>query len=81
MLGEAERRKSEILQRVVELARTRLSGAKGAAAAAFVERYYANVAAEDRIESLYEHNVSKAALARALGVAETSYREFLRGRP
>jgi len=37
-------------------------------------------AAEDRIESLYEHNVSKAALARALGVAETSYREFLRGR-
>jgi len=38
-------------------------------------------AAEDRIESLYEHNVSKAALARALGVAETSYREFLRGRP
>jgi outer membrane protein TolC len=38
-------------------------------------------AAEDRIESLYEHNVSKAALARALGVAETSYREYLRGRP
>ena len=36
-------------------------------------------ATEDRIESLYEHNVSKAALARALGVAETSYREFLRG--
>jgi predicted DNA binding protein len=25
--------------------------------------------------------VSKAALARALGVAETSYREYLRGRP
>jgi len=38
-------------------------------------------ATEDRIESLYEHNVGKAALARALGVAETSYREFLRGRP
>jgi outer membrane protein TolC len=38
-------------------------------------------AAEDRIQSLYEHNVSKAALARALGVAESSYREFLRGRP
>jgi outer membrane protein TolC len=36
-------------------------------------------ASEDRIESLYEHNVSKAALARALGVAESSYREFLRG--
>jgi outer membrane protein TolC len=36
-------------------------------------------ATEDRIESLYQHNVSKAALARALGVAETSYREFLRG--
>ncbi len=38
-------------------------------------------AAEERIESLYEHNVSKAALARALGVAESGYREFLRGRP
>ena len=38
-------------------------------------------ATEDRIESLYEHNVSKAELARALGVAETSYREYLRGRP
>jgi outer membrane protein TolC len=38
-------------------------------------------AAEDRIQSLYEHNLSKAALAGALGVAETSYREFLGGRP
>jgi outer membrane protein TolC len=38
-------------------------------------------ATEDRIESLFEHNVSKAALARALGVAETSYREFLKGTP
>ena len=36
-------------------------------------------ATEDRIQSLYEHNVSKAALARTLGVAESSYREFLRG--
>jgi outer membrane protein TolC len=36
-------------------------------------------ATEDRIESLYELNVSKAALARTLGVAESSYREFLRG--
>jgi outer membrane protein TolC len=36
-------------------------------------------ATEDRIESLYQHNVSKAELARALGVAETSYREYLRG--
>ncbi len=38
-------------------------------------------ASEERIESLYEHNVSKAALARTLGVAEKSYREFLRGIP
>jgi outer membrane protein TolC len=38
-------------------------------------------ATEDRIQSLYEHNISKAALARTLGVAEASYREFLRGRP
>jgi outer membrane protein TolC len=37
-------------------------------------------ASEDRIQSLYEHNVSKASLARALGVAETSYRQFLKGR-
>ena len=38
-------------------------------------------ATEEHIESLYEHNLSKAALARALGVAETSYHEFLEGRP
>lgn len=38
-------------------------------------------AAEDRIDSLYDHNVAKAELARALGVAESRYREFLRGRP
>jgi outer membrane protein TolC len=38
-------------------------------------------ATEDRIESLYENNVSKAALARTLGVAERGYREFLRGTP
>jgi outer membrane protein TolC len=36
-------------------------------------------ATEDRIQSLFEHNVSKAALARALGVAESRYQEFLRG--
>jgi hypothetical protein len=38
-------------------------------------------ATEERIASLLENNVSKAELARALGVAETSYREFLGGRP
>jgi outer membrane protein TolC len=37
-------------------------------------------ATEDRIQSLFEHNLSKAALARALGVAESRYLEFLRGR-
>jgi outer membrane protein TolC len=37
-------------------------------------------AAEDRIESLFEHNLSKALLARALGAAESSYGDFLRGR-
>lgn len=37
-------------------------------------------AAEDRIESLFEHNLSKALLARALGAAERSYGDFLRGR-
>jgi outer membrane protein TolC len=38
-------------------------------------------ATEDRIQSLLENNVGKAELARALGVAETPYREFLGGRP
>jgi outer membrane protein TolC len=38
-------------------------------------------ATEDRIASLLENNVGKAELARALGVAETKYREFLGGRP
>ena len=37
-------------------------------------------AAEDRIQSLFEHNVSKVSLARALGAAESSYGDFLRGR-
>jgi outer membrane protein TolC len=36
-------------------------------------------AAEDRIQSIFEHNVSKASLARALGAAESSYGDFLRG--
>ena len=37
-------------------------------------------AAEDRIQSLFEHNLSKALLARAMGAAESSYGDFLRGR-
>jgi outer membrane protein TolC len=38
-------------------------------------------AAEDHIQSLFEHNLSKASLARVLGAAEGSYRRFLGGRP
>jgi outer membrane protein TolC len=37
-------------------------------------------ATEDQITSLFEHNVAKASLARALGMAESSYGELLRGR-
>jgi outer membrane protein TolC len=37
-------------------------------------------AAEDHIESLLEHNLSKALLARAMGAAERSFGDFLRGR-
>jgi len=36
-------------------------------------------ATENYIASLYEHNVAKAALARALGTAEASYKQLLRG--
>jgi outer membrane protein TolC len=35
---------------------------------------------ENYISSLYTYNVAKASLARALGVAEKSYREFIGGR-
>ncbi|HSE80036.1 MAG TPA: NAD-glutamate dehydrogenase [Alphaproteobacteria bacterium] len=80
MLGEAERRKSEILQRVVELARTRLSGAKGAAAAAFVERYYANVAAEDladaTVDDLYGGAIALWQFGRARKADEAKVRVY-----
>jgi outer membrane protein TolC len=36
-------------------------------------------ATESYISSLFDHNVAKAALARALGVAEASFKKFLRG--
>lgn len=36
-------------------------------------------ATESYIASVYEHNVAKAALARALGTAESSYQDLLRG--
>jgi outer membrane protein TolC len=36
---------------------------------------------ENYISSLYGYNVAKASLARALGVAEKAYREFLGGKP
>jgi outer membrane protein TolC len=39
------------------------------------------VAAENHIASLFAHNVAKFSLARALGGAETSYAEILKGRP
>ncbi|PYQ12788.1 MAG: TolC family protein [Acidobacteria bacterium] len=36
-------------------------------------------ATETYISSLYDHNVAKAAMARALGVAEATYKQLLRG--
>lgn len=36
-------------------------------------------ATEDRIAALYEHNLSKALLARAVGGAESGYADFVRG--
>jgi outer membrane protein TolC len=36
-------------------------------------------ATESYIASLYDHNVAKVAMARALGVAEASYKQLLRG--
>ena len=36
-------------------------------------------ATESYIASLYDHNVAKAAMARALGVAEATYKQLLRG--
>jgi outer membrane protein TolC len=36
-------------------------------------------ATENYISSLYDHNVAKAAMARALGVAEATYKQVLRG--
>ncbi len=80
MLGEAERRKSEIIQRVVELARTRLAGAKGVTAAAFLERYYANVAAEDladaTVEDLYGGAIALWQFGRARKPGEAKVRVY-----
>jgi outer membrane protein TolC len=36
-------------------------------------------APEDRIEALYQHNVAKAALARAVGIAEEAVLAFASG--
>jgi len=36
-------------------------------------------ATESYIASLYDHNVAKAAMARALGLAEATYKQLLRG--
>ncbi len=38
------------------------------------------LAQEDLIASMYEFNIAKASLARALGVAESSFEQFLRGK-
>ncbi len=47
MSTEAARRKAEIIARLTALARERLTGAKAATAATFLERFYANVAPDD----------------------------------
>ena len=77
----------EATQSNVELAREALSDAQ--------QRYKAGVdtslsvsqalstdrQAEDQyISALYQHNVAKLSLARALGVASTNYKEYLGGK-
>jgi outer membrane protein TolC len=36
-------------------------------------------ATENYIASLYDHNVAKASMARAIGVGEATYKQLLRG--
>ena len=50
MSARSETRRDELIDRVVALARSRL-GAKAGPAAAFVQRFYANVAVEDLVTS------------------------------
>ncbi len=84
---QASAERVEVTTRGVELARQQLEQAQdrfAAGVAGNIDVTQAQQAlaraTEDRIDSLYENNLSKAELARALGVAESRYREFLRGR-
>jgi outer membrane protein TolC len=75
-----------VAQTALELAREQLTQAKDrfeAGVANNVDVVQAQQAlagaTESYISSVYDHNVAKAATARALGVAEAMYQEFVRG--
>jgi outer membrane protein TolC len=83
----ASEERVRVADRALELARQQLQQAQdrfeaGVAGNIDVTQAQEAVAraAEDRIESLFQHNLAKAQLARTLGAAESSYAEFLRGR-
>ena len=80
MLGESERRKSDVIARVVELAQARLAGDKGTAAGAFLARFYANVAPEDlearSIEDLYGAGVALWQFGRARPPGQAKVRVY-----
>ena len=74
-------------QSTVELARQQLAQARDrfqAGVSDHIEVVQAQeslaLSQEDLIESMYEYNIAKASLARALGIAESSYEQFLRGK-
>ena len=75
-----------VAQRALDLAREQLTQAKDrfeAGVANNVDVVQAQQALADATESyissVYDHNVAKAAMARALGVAEAMYQDFVRG--
>jgi outer membrane protein TolC len=84
-LGAAGER-VEVARKALDLAREQLTQAKDrfeAGVANNVDVVQAQqalaLATESYISSVYDHNVAKAAMARALGVAEAMYEEFVRG--
>ena len=63
----------------MELAEEQLAGFVAGSSAQLVDKVLqAQEAEENVVSSLYTYNVAKLTLARALGIAEESYMEFLR---
>jgi outer membrane protein TolC len=77
----------KVAQSTIDLAREQLTQARDrfqAGVSNHIEVVQAQEALalseENLIQSVYEYNTSKANLARALGIAESSYEQFLRGK-